>query len=98
MNKADKIRYTALAEIGCIVCRASGVRTPPEMHHLRCSGSMGKRAPNTDTIPLCHTHHRTGGYGVAYHAGRAVWERKFGTELQLLARTNEMLNEGTLWC
>jgi hypothetical protein len=38
-------------------------------------------------IPLCHAHHRTGGHGVAVHAGRRTWEDKFGTEDELLTQT-----------
>jgi hypothetical protein len=37
-----------------------------------------------DVIPLCHPHHRTGGYGVAFHAGRKIWEKTFGTQRALL--------------
>ena len=30
------------------------------------------------------THHQTGGYGVALHAGRAEWERRYGTQFELM--------------
>lgn len=29
-------------------------------------------------------HHQTGGYGIALHAGRAEWERRYGTQFELL--------------
>ena len=53
---------------------------------------MGKRASNYDVIPLCHRHHRTGGYGVAVHEGRRIWEANFGSEQKLLNEIMEWLN------
>jgi hypothetical protein len=49
------------------------------------------RASNYDAIPLCHKHHRTGGYGVAFHAGKQAFEDQFGTEGELLEETYELL-------
>jgi hypothetical protein len=53
---------------------------------------MGKRASNFDVIPLCHIHHRTGGYGVAVHAGKLEWESANGTEIELLAQVKGLVN------
>ena len=53
---------------------------------------MGLRAPNTMVLPLCPYHHRNGGHGVAIHAGKKTWEEKFGTELELIQKVNQMLN------
>jgi hypothetical protein len=52
---------------------------------------MGQRASHFDAIGLCPTHHRTGGYGVAIHAGQKEWESRYGTELELLEYTREMM-------
>lgn len=74
MDKRE--RYEKLIEIGCILCQERwGIYTPAEIHHLRSMGSAGKRASWEQTIPLCPAHHRTGGYGVAYHAGKDGWEQ-----------------------
>jgi hypothetical protein len=32
-------------------------------------------------------HHRNGGYGIAYHAGRKEFEKRFGSEVELLEWT-----------
>lgn len=40
-----------------------------QSHRFFMSGVF-VRADNFHVIPLCHTHHRTGGHGVAIHAGR----------------------------
>lgn len=37
------------------------------------------------------THHQHGGYGVAYHAGPAEFERRFGTQAELLEWCNARL-------
>jgi len=93
MNKADRLRYEKLSELGCIVS-VDGMRCEqvPEMHHINAKG-MGMRSANDKTIPLCPHHHRTGGYGVAVHAGKKEWERRFGLETDLLALTNELIGE-----
>lgn len=85
-------RFDILRQIGCIVCRkVHDVWTEPEMHHIRDGQGMGQRADDEEAIPLCHPHHRTGGYGVAYHAGRRAWEREYGTERELLAEVDEIV-------
>jgi len=52
---------------------------------------MGQRALHSQSIPLCHVHHRTGGYGVAIHAGQKEWEKRYGTELELLAQVKRLI-------
>lgn len=94
MNKADREHLAKVAAVGCIVCLNLGHEgTPAEIHHPRSMGSMGKKAPHDCAIPLCHPHHRTGGYGVAIHAGQGIWELQFGTEEQLLEQVRGLINE-----
>ena len=88
---ADKRHYAKVAQLGCIACINCGYgETPPEIHHVG-NGTMGKRASNHDVIPLCHAHHRTGGYGIAIHAGKKAWESEHGTEQELLNQVEGML-------
>jgi hypothetical protein len=71
-----------VAARGCIVCGGMGyLGTPAEVHHLRAGVGMGQRG--TRAIPLCPRHHRTGGYGVALHAGQREWESRYGSEVTL---------------
>ena len=84
-TKAERDHLSRVAGLGCIVCRASA-----EVHHITGAG-MGRRASHYDTIPLCARHHRTGGHGVAVHAGTRTWESIFGKQTALLARTRKML-------
>lgn len=84
-TKAEREHMSKVASMGCIVCANMGMPgTPAEVHHIN-NGTMGKRASNYEVIPLCPAHHRTGGYGVAVHAGRKAWESNFGTERELLS-------------
>jgi hypothetical protein len=85
-----------MAALGCCVCRREfGVHTPPAIHHLRGHpwAGTGQRADDAYTIPLCNTHHQTGGHGVAYHAGAQAFEARFGTQAELLAWTNLMIGD-----
>ena len=88
---ADKRHFAKVVELGCIVCSNNYMfDTPAEIHHIG-NGTMGKRASNSEVIPLCHIHHRTGGYGVAVHSGKNAWQDNHGTELELLEQVKGML-------
>ena len=86
MKKLEKEYLNKVANLGCIICGQSA-----EIHHLRTGMGMGQRNDNNNVIPFCPTHHRLGGYGVAYHAGRLLFEANFGTELELLQKTKDLL-------
>ncbi|MCY1340610.1 Recombination enhancement, RecA-dependent nuclease [compost metagenome] len=89
---AEKAHLQRLAELGCIVCLEQfGVASPAEIHHPRHGQGLGQRAGHHEAIPLCATHHRHGGYGVAIHAGQREWERRYGTERELLEKVCQRL-------
>lgn len=86
-NKSEKLYLSRVAGLGCIVCKNLNLgETPAEIHHIRTGQGVGQRADNFKVIPLCHTHHRNGGHGVAIHAGRQSWEDNYGTETELLVQ------------
>ena len=74
-KKERQIRFEALAEYGCVICMR-----PAEIHHLigHPYSSMGKKANDINTIPLCVDHHR-GSQGI-HHIGMRVWEDTYGTQ------------------
>ena len=80
-----------VAALGCLLCRRLGYHgTPAEVHHLRTGTGAGRRAMDTETIPLCPEHHRgnTGLHGM----GRKAFEQAYRvTELELLAETRAMM-------
>ena len=92
MKKAEKEHLDAVTELGCIVCRnETGQRTASQIHHVRMGKGLGQRASHFETIPLCHWHHQNGPIGVAFHAGRAMWEWLYGTEEELLEQVTRLL-------
>ena len=82
-TKAEREHMSRVAELGCIICGSQA-----EVHHLP---GHGVRASHYETIPLCPTHHRNGGFGEAVHQGRRTWEANYGTEKELLSRVNGLL-------
>jgi len=85
MKKAERQHLEKVASEGCVVCRLfEGVDSGPcEIHHIR-TGMGTTRASHFQVIGLCPTHHRNGGYGVAIHAGREAFEKRYMTELELM--------------
>ena len=82
-----KERFERLAEMGCVICKQ-----PAQIHHLigvKYRG-MGQKADNEFTIPLCLNHH-TGAEGI-HQIGKQTWQAQFGTQEELLQRTNERLS------
>jgi hypothetical protein len=83
---------TATAALTCVVCRNEGLgESPAELHHPRFLAGGGQRSSHMDVIPLCALHHRLGSWGTAYHAGPEEFERRYGTEADLLAQTKREL-------
>lgn len=91
---AERRHVERVVSMRCIVCRNEGLgESPAEYHHVRFLGSMGKRAPHKAGLALCSAHHRTGGRGVAFHAGPQSFEDAYGTEESLLRQTYDELGE-----
>lgn len=88
----DPKRLARVRALGCIVCHRLGLGfVHAEAHHPRTGVGMGQKAGDDRAIPLCADHHRTGGPGVAFHAGPRLWESIHGTQAELLEETNRML-------
>jgi hypothetical protein len=54
---------------------------------------MGQRAGHREVLPLCPQHHQTGGWGIAFHAGKVTWQEIYGSEEELLEVVEERLRE-----
>jgi len=84
-----------ICRLGCIVCRCfydiDTTDTPTEIHHLRADVGMGQRS--NKVIPLCPTHHRLGGHGMAFHAGKVAFSERFGSEGELYEATQWLLEQ-----
>lgn len=88
MNKDELAYQRRVRELGCIICER-----PASLHHIRAGVGKGQKASEYDVIPLCPDHHQHGGYGVAFHAGKKVWEDTYGTEAELLEEVKQRLGE-----
>jgi len=85
----EKKWLSEISQLNCIVCKNMGLgESPADIHHI--DGSRKENA-HLKTIPICPPHHRTGGYGIALHAGRAEWEKRYGTQQQLLKQVQEII-------
>lgn len=94
MTKQERLHYDKLFRLGCIVCYNLGYGyTSPHIHHIRHGVGMAQRSSFDSAIPLCHLHHQHGGYGVALHAGIKEFEKRYGTEVELLEQVTSMLKE-----
>ena len=102
VNKAEKERYTAIKESGCIATMIATGRysQPPDVHHLT---DGGRRRGWEYSIGLSPYHHRgllpanmrrqraMGIYGPSFAHGRREFEAFFGGDDYLLRVQNEVL-------
>ncbi len=96
MTKDEKRYLSKVQELGCVVCDKLGfMDSPAEIHHVRFLAGTAQRASHFDVIPLCPHHHRTGGYGEAFHAGQKIWQEKFGTEKEFFEYVKSICRRGT---
>jgi len=99
-TKAQRRRFNALRDLGCIVCGEHyGYYQPPDIHHL----TEGYRLGHDSTIPLCPHHHRNVPpdgltckeaeqlMGPSLAANKSAFVATYGTERELLAKTDELL-------
>lgn len=86
----------AIAAFGCICCHLDGhPNTPAAVHHILRGD---RRIDHFHTLPLCDPGHhqpdtRSGKLSVHYH--RAAFKAKYGTEIELLAQTRELIGATT---
>jgi hypothetical protein len=86
MTAAESRHIGIVVSLGCIICGEAA-----EAHHPRTGAGMARKSPHCDVISLCPAHHRTGGYGVALHAGQQIFEERYGTEAELLEQVRAEL-------
>ena len=83
-----------ITELGCCVClREFRVHSPAEIHHINGKTKMGA---HLQTLPLCFRHHRGGEDHDKYssrHPYKFRFEKRYGTEEELLEWTREQINE-----
>lgn len=102
-TQADKARFRAFQDIGCVACRKLGRFSHADVHHLL---SGGRRRGHRFTIPLCPWHHR--GEEAVYVPVREMeklsgpslartprkFRERFGTDEELLKYTDALIEAG----
>jgi hypothetical protein len=82
-TRRDKKIMDYMANVyGCVVCKKNGHGFVQAcIHHLRKGMGLGQRN-HSEYVPLCWHHHQDPRHGI--HGGRKSWEKKHGTEQELL--------------
>lgn len=89
-TKAEKRHMGRVAALGCIICGAAAT-----IHH--CGTYMGGGRHHMRVLPLCWGHH-LGPEGIdGKKMGKRIWEEKYGSELDLLAKVHEILRAEEGW-
>jgi hypothetical protein len=86
-----KTHMNNVANLGCIVCRNNGILdSPAELHHIRAGAGAGKKSSDFEVIPLCFNHHSAQGID-GFHKHPRTWQKKHGTEVELLEQVEKLL-------
>lgn len=103
-TKSERIRMHLMKhDLGCIVTRIKrGIYAPPDIHHIL---DGGRRLGHAHTIPLTPWYHRgiittehttkemLDMFGPSMALDKRAFEKKFGTESELLKLTDYMIYE-----
>ena len=82
-TKAEREWMAWIASLGCIACKKDGIEdSPASVHHI-VKGN--RRLGHLFTLPLCYAHHQGIGCVPSVHQAKRSFERRYGTELELLA-------------
>lgn len=86
-TKAQRERWSRIAELGCLVCGAYQVT----LHHLYCGA--GGRKDHDKVVPLCIEHH-LGREGIDGRVmSKKQWQAKYMTEIEMELKTKQLLGE-----
>jgi len=93
-NKAEKEWQSKVCDLGCIVCfNEHRVFSPPSPHH---TNGRTKKGAHYEVIPLCYIHHQSDDNNpnyVSFHQNKSEFEKRYGTQAELLKQVRELLNE-----
>ena len=76
-KSAGRDHMTRVAALPCVCCGY----WPVHAHHVICGRYSQRKAPDTQTIPLCERHH-TGADGI--HTRREWWVQTYGEDTDYL--------------
>lgn len=104
MNKADTKRMDIIHRLPCVACVQEGCHiSPSEAHHIVDKGYRKHSGGHQATIPLCEWHHRgeprlgfsaalmADKFGPSMARAKRAFVARYGTERELLARVDRLL-------
>lgn len=86
----DAKRLARVSELPCVICQEYGLPqlSPTQVHHcIHGRNSMGRKAPDCMTIPLCEGHHQ-GDFDTsktALHRQPQAWKEAYGLDTDWLS-------------
>jgi hypothetical protein len=90
VSTAQKEFHGQLASrIGCVACRMDGIFNDyVSIHHID-----GRTKPDAHwkVLPLCRSHHQDDGLAIAVHPHKAMFETRYGKQIELLVWCIEQL-------
>jgi hypothetical protein len=107
MTKVDQKRLDIIHRLPCLACVQEGEIQPnrTEAHHIVDNGYRAHSGGHQATIPLCGWHHRGEPkmpqsktemgfiYGPSLATSKRFFVLRYGTERELLAHVNAMLEQ-----
>lgn len=102
-GQEDAAYLRAVRSLPCCICDGFGdpQNSPTEAHHTKSGRYGSARTPDTQAIPLCHSHHNKlrpypGDEGkIGYHNAQATWEAKYGPDTDYIAATRDRVEAST---
>lgn len=82
----DPDRLAKVKQLPCVICKAP---PPSDAHHCIHDRYSQRKAPDSETIPLCKPHHQDG--PEAIHSDKRAWREKHGPDYGYLAMVDDML-------
>ena len=98
-GRADAAYLAGVRGLPCCICEGFGEpqNSPTEAHHTKSGRHGSGKTPDTQAIPLCHSHHNKlrpypGDEGkLGYHNGQRTWEAQYGPDTDYIAATQDKL-------
>lgn len=84
----DPERLAKIKQLPCVIC---GAAPPSDAHHCIHDRFGQRKAPDSETIPLCKSCHQWG--PGAIHADKRAWRERHGPDHGYLAMVDDMLGE-----
>ena len=85
-----------VAALPCVICTEWGMRqlSPTQVHHcIHGRNSMGRKSPDSMTIPLCEGHHQglRDTTKIALHREPNAWRDAYGLDTDWISWTEERI-------